>query len=239
MRAWIILALVATLGTQTVKAQTADEIVNRYVQFIGGEKMWKKVKTIVTTGEYNYGGMAFPFTTYAQAPDLYKFIVPFNGKYYAQAFDGKRGWKIDAFKDETAPTWLSGKEATALANEADVELESPFINYKAKGHTVILEEKDSIAGRPCFRIRLTRKNQEVETCYFAMDTYELVMKSAFSRNAELKGTTLNTQFSDYRNVEGVKLPFLAVSESNGQVILSITLKEAHLNTPVDRKQFQP
>src|SRR5688572_24752016 len=88
---FLLLAMIA-------QAQTADEVVQRYIRFIGGEKHWKKVKTIVTKGEYDYGGMVFPFTTYAKAPNRYKFVVPFNGKYYAQGYDGKSGWKIDAFK---------------------------------------------------------------------------------------------------------------------------------------------
>src|SRR6478609_12179337 len=111
------------------QAQKADEVIDQYLRFIGGEKKWKKVKSIITTGEYDYGGVVFPFSSHAKAPDRYKFVVPFGGKYYAQGYDGKSGWKIDAFKNETKPTLLEGKPALALANEADVELESPFINY--------------------------------------------------------------------------------------------------------------
>src|SRR4051812_10694055 len=98
------------------QAQNADAIIKKYIEFIGGEKKWKTVKTITTSGEYDYGGMKFPFSTYSKAPNLYKFIVPFNGKYYAQGFDGVKGWKIDAFKNETTPTPLTGKAAEALAN---------------------------------------------------------------------------------------------------------------------------
>src|SRR5438128_638566 len=95
-----VLFLFVFIFSLNVKAQTADEIISKYITFIGGEPQWKTIKTIVSSGSYNYGGIEFPFTAYSKAPNLYKFIVPFNGKYYAQAFDGKQGWKIDAFKNE-------------------------------------------------------------------------------------------------------------------------------------------
>jgi hypothetical protein len=222
-----------------VFAQDADQIIAGYVKFIGGEKNWSKVKTITTSGEYNYGGAAFPFTALSKAPDLYKFIVPFNGKHYTQAFDGTKGWKIDAFKGETTPTLLTGKPAIALANEANVELEDPLIDYKAKGHQAMGEGKEIIEGTECFKVTFTRKNGDIETFYFDINTYAMVMKNAPSKNTELEGALLSTYLSDYRKVDGIKIPFKAISKSNGQTILTITIDKAELNKPIDNKEFQP
>ena len=220
-------------------AQTADHIIKKYVKFIGGEKRWKKIKTITTSGDYNYGGIIFPFSTYAKAPNLYKFVVPYNGKYYAQAFDGVKGWKIDAFKNETTPTPLTGKAALAMANEADVELESVLIDYQNKGHQASLEGKDTIQGNVCFNVKLIRKNGDIENYFFKDQTFELIMKKAESKNTELAGTPLNISYSDYHDVEGIKIPYQTVCESNGQMILTITVNKAMVNAPIDEKEFQP
>ena len=142
-------------------------MISKYIAFIGGEQQWKTIQTIVTSGIYNYGGIEFPFTAYSKAPNLYKFVVPFNGKYYAQAFNGKTGWKIDAFKNQTEKTLLTGKPALAMANEADVELESPFINYQKKGHKTILEGKDTLGEIECYKVKFIRSNGEIETCFFS------------------------------------------------------------------------
>lgn len=219
--------------------QTADEVIRKYIKYCGGEKAWKKVRTITTSGEYDYGGIVFPFNTYSKAPDAYKFVVPFNGKYYAQAFDGKKGWKIDAFKNETVPTHLTGKAALAMANEADVELESPFIDYRKKGHQVTLVGTDSIQGNRCFNIRLVRKNGEVESYYFDHQTSELVMKIAPSKNAELEGSLLSIYFRDYRKVDGIKIPFNIICQSGEQMILAIIVSHVAINTAIDDGIFQP
>ena len=227
------------LFTLNLHAQTAGEIIDRYVKFIGGEKKWKSVKTITTSGEYDYGGIKFPFTSYSKAPNQYKFIVPLNGKYYEQAFDGKHGWKIDAFKNETTPTYLNVQEAKAMANEADVELLPVFINYRQKGHQAILEGQDSIEKRNCFKIRFIRKTGEPETYYFDVVTAEIVLKIAPSKNTEMQGAVLNTMISDYRDIGGIKIPFKSISRLGDQNILTVTVEKASLNESISDQEFKP
>ncbi len=219
-------------------AQTADAIIQKYTQYIGGQKLWKKIKTISANGEYDYGGVKFPFTTYSKAPNLYKFIVPFNGKYYAQAFEGKEGWRIDAFKGETSPTILTGKAARAMANEADVELENVFVRYKTKGHKVVLVGKDTIREKVCYEIGLTRKSGETEAYFFDVETYELVMKEAVSKNTELDGSLMNIYYTDYRLVDGIKIPFREEYKINDQPILTITVEKVLMNSAIADKEFQ-
>ncbi len=76
----------------------------------------------------------FRSRAFAMAPNRYKFIVESNGKYYAQGFDGMKGWKIDVFKNETMPTVLNGPEATAMANESSVELMDVMVRSKIDGY---------------------------------------------------------------------------------------------------------
>ena len=218
-------------------AQTADEIVARYIAFTGGVRNWKTIATITSHGEYNYGGMPFPFTTYARVPDSYKLLVPVNGKYYAQGYAAGKGWKIDAFKNETKPTLLVGSNARAMANEADVELENVFINYMKKGHSIALHGEDSVIDRKCFVIVLTRKTGEVEKYYFDQQSYALLMKEAKAKNPELGGAILNIYFSDYRDVAGIRFPFKTICESDAQQILTITVSDIEINAMIDNKTF--
>jgi len=229
----------ALLLSANMCAQTVDGILEKHLAYTGGEKNWKKITSIVTSGEYDYGGTKFPFTSYSKSPDKYKFVVPFNGKYYAQAFDGVKGWKIDAFKNETAPTILNGNDAKAMANESDVALEPAFINYKTKGHNAILEKDTTIKNMACHKIRFTRKGGEKEFYYFDTKTFAVVMKKAASKNTEMGGSVMTTYYSDYRDIGGIKIPFIAASDINGQPILTITIEKATVNVAVDDKEFQP
>jgi hypothetical protein len=226
------------LSSLYIYAQTADEVIKKYVEFIGGEKEWKSVRTLITSGEYTYGGVAFPFKAYGKAPNLYKFTVTLNGKYYAQAFDGRSGWKIDVFNGETAPALLNGKPALAMANEADVDLEDALIDYKNKGHQATMEGKDSVQGKLCFKIKFIRKNGEAETYYLEEKTAELLMKKATAKNPELGGAALMIFYSDYRNVNNIKIPFKKIVKTEDQTILTINTTKAEINIVIEDKEFQ-
>ncbi|MEO5569349.1 MAG: hypothetical protein ABIT08_16530 [Bacteroidia bacterium] len=220
------------------QAQSAEEIVSKYMEFSGGEKAWKKIKTIVTTGEYKYGGMSFLFTSFSKAPDLYKYEASLNGVSYVQSYNGKQGWKIDGFSKETKPTELTGNEAVKMANEAGVELESPFINYIKKGNVIEYEGTDTIDSQPCFRIRLILKDNETETYYFSCDNFELVMKRAVSKNVEMKNALIDIYYSDYRTISGIKIPFTSISKVEGQTILTTTVEKVEINVPLKDSTFQ-
>jgi hypothetical protein len=216
--------------------QTLEKITSNYIEFVGGKKNWKNLKTLMTTGEYDYGGISFPFKTYAKAPDLYRFIVESNGKYYAQGFDGNKGWKIDTFKNETTPTILDGSMATSMANESSVELMDVFLRSKSRS-TMEYAGKDSVRSHFCYRVKLV-ENGTIETFYFDVATYELVMKKTVSKNVELDKAPMNIYYSDYRNVGGIKIPFKTVCESDQQVILTITVDKVILDQPMDEKEFE-
>ena len=237
--AYSFILIIALFLSQSTYAQKVDEIVNKYIAFTGGKKQWEKVKTITATGEYDYGGMKFPFNSYAKSPDRYKFSVAANGKYYAQAFDGTRGWKIDVFNGETNATILTGKDARAMANEADVETESVLIDYRKKGPHAILEGADTVQGRNCFRVKFIHKEGYTALYYFDRITSELFMKTSESKNAEMKGTLLHTIYSDYRDVNGLKFPFKIISKANDQAILTVTFERIELNKAIDDAEFQP
>lgn len=221
------------------KSQTVAEVLAKYIAYTGGEAHWKNVQTIVISGTYTYGGMAFPFTSYSKRPDRYKFVVPFGGKYFAQAFDGKQGWKIDAFKGETKKTILTGTPARAMLNEADVALEPPFMAYGKKGHQAILEGEDTASGVRCYKVTFIQATGETETYFFDVKNGALLKKTAVSKNSELEGAVLQTVYSDYRTVNGIRLPFKAASSANGQMVLVIVLKKVLFNKPLPDKLFAP
>lgn len=235
----VILTVVLFVFSFILKAQTVEVVIANYIGFIGGEKHLKKINSIVSSGTYNYGGMEFPFEACSKAPDLYKYTVRSNGKYFAQAFDGKQGWKIDGFKEETTKTILTGNEARAMANEADVNLESPFINYKEKGYRAALEGKDSVDNICCYKVKFIQNNNDSATYFFSIDNFSLLKKQAVSKNAELDNSILDIYYSDYRVVNGIRTPFKIVSKVSSQTILIITVKQLQLNVPVQDDIFKP
>jgi hypothetical protein len=236
MKKGILLVVVMGLSL-TALCQTADSIIARYVAFIGGEKHWKAITTIVSSGTYDYGGIKFPFTSYSKSPDLYKYVVPLKGKYFMQAYDGKIGWKVDGFKGEKKKTLLKGQQAKEMLNEADVNLEPVFVDFARKGYTASLEGKDTVSGKGCFKIRLDTGENPSATYFFDAETGALLKKVAQSTNPELNKDVVEIYYSDYRRVNGIRLPFKTISKSGVQTILVIQVKQVQVNVPLANSIF--
>ena len=227
----ILFSIIVFLSLE-LQAQNIDEIISGYINFTGGAQQWKKIKTIMCSGTYNYGGMEFPFQSYSKAPNLYKYIVTANGKSFMQAYDGKDGWRIDGFKNETVKTRLSGKASTTMANESDVELENLFIDYKTKGYIVIPGGTDTVNTKPCYKIKLIKNDGDTATYFFDTLDFALVKKQAVAKNTELENAVLDIFYSDYVKTNGINLPRKIACTSNGQDILIITVKDVKFNEPV-------
>jgi hypothetical protein len=226
-----LLTILFIFAVNTGHAQTPPQIIQKYLSFLGGENRLEAIHSRIDSGTYNYGGIEFPFVSYAKAPDRYKYIVSFKGKYFAQAFDGTEGWKIDVFKGEKNKTILHGKPALAMANEADVHLETNFIDYQKKGWLATLIATDTIDQRICYRISM-QSASDTALYDFDQSTGELVKKTAISKNAELNNAILDTYFTDYTEVQGVKIPFKATNKIKDQTVLTVMIKKCDLNQPI-------
>jgi hypothetical protein len=62
---------------------------------------------------------------------------------------------------------------------------------------------------------------------------------AVSKNEEMGGAWLDIFYSDYRYINGIRMPFKTVHESNGQMILTITIDKVLINEPIEDRYFQP
>ncbi len=228
----LLVFVVASASAQV----TAPAIIQKYVHFLGGETNLKAIHSRIDSGDYNYGGIEFPFVAYAESPDLYRYTVSFKGKYFAQAFDGKQGWKIDVFKGEKNKTVLRGRDARKLANEVDVAFESPFIDYAKKGYQATVMGLDTVDQHVCYRIRLVGP---VDTAIYAFDQSSgaLLKKTAVAKNAELNNAVLATYYSEYTGINNIQIPFKTVHKIKDQVVLTVTIKSCVLNQPVPADIF--
>ena len=235
----VFISLLLLLFLNSGRGQTAETIISKYIEHIGGEQKWSTIKTMVVSGNYNYGGMVFPFKSFSKTPNLYRYIVMSNGKSFQQAFDGLKGWKIDGFKNETKKTILTGKSASAMANEADVEIESPLINYKEKGHTAIFEGQDTVDRQQCFKIEFITHDGDTSRYFFSIANFELLKKQSISKNEELDSSLVDIFYSDYWEINGIRIAYNTVCKVGDQTILTITFDKVTFNQPISGDEFKP
>ena len=93
---YIILSIAfLCLTAFTNVAQTADEIIAKYVTASGGMDKIKGVKTEKVTLTIETGGMIINQTLYRKRPSMLREETLLQGKTSLQAFNGKEGWVIN------------------------------------------------------------------------------------------------------------------------------------------------
>src|SRR3978361_297906 len=90
-----VFAVTTLLSAARLQAQTADEIVNKYIEAIGGKDKIKQVNSVYLEGSVQVMGNESPTTVTILNGKGYKSESDFNGQKIVQCFTDKGGWSIN------------------------------------------------------------------------------------------------------------------------------------------------
>jgi len=203
-KAAMCLAAAAVFALPAV-AQTVDEIIAKSIEARGGEAKLRAVKTIRLTGRVEIApGMAAPTTMVIKRPEMVRMEFSLQGMTAIQAFDGKDGWSVMPFQGKKDAEPMAADDVKEFREQAD--LDGPLMDYKTKGNTVEYLGKDKVEGSDAYKLKVTKKNGNVETMFIDADT-GLEVKN--TRKTKIQGNEqeVESTFSDFRNVDGLILPF--------------------------------
>ncbi len=130
---------------------------------------------------------------------------------------------------------MAADDLKELQNEADMD--GPLMDYKAKGNSVEYLGKEKLEGSDAYKLKVTRKNGTVETTYIDADS-GLEVKTVSKTMIRGNETEVTTTFSDFREVQGLTLPFAIESSAAGSPQKQrITVEKVELNPDLSESQF--
>lgn len=221
--------ILAVMAMGTLSAQTADEVAKKYVEAIGGAKKWKAIKTRKITFSLVTQGMTLPGTVIGDSDQRERTDIAFNGMEIVQAYDGTTAWALSPPQGITTPTKLTGAQAEEASSK---EFLDEMIDYKARGFEISLEDDETIGGTAYTKIKLVKKGGKEAFYFFDKETNLMAVK----RETGLQGT-LDSHYSEYQDVDGVKVPMKIEVKSGGFTVQSITISKTEMNVPVTDDMF--
>ena len=219
---------------------TADQILAKYVAALGGEAALRKVTSRIVTSTTelapNVRGTG-PMTyvqqiQYSKAPNLYMTTLQrFNGAVTAKGFDGTDAWTQNA---NGGVAQLAGTDLSRAKRDADF-YES--INLKAEYTRLTVRGIEKVGERDAYVVVGNPAGDNAERLYFDTQSGLLVRKDTFNTTA-LGRYGIQTDYSDYRDVGGVKVPFLinTVSVSPADTAV-IHVEKVENNPTIDAAKF--
>jgi hypothetical protein len=147
-----------------------------------------------------------------------------------QRFDGTTLFASNSAQGDRE---LTGNQ---LENMKNSSFPTPLLNYKELGVKVELAAKEPVGGREAYVLLFTPKTGSASRQYFDAETFLLVRSAVKMEVPELGEIEQTTEPSDYREVDGVKVPF-ALSIVNSAQSLRIAFDKVEHNKPIDETVF--
>ncbi len=225
-----LIALVALVATTTCFAQTADDIIAKNIEAIGGKDVINSVKSLVIEQSIEVAGNEAPSTTYILTGKGFKNQTDFNGVQIITCFTDKGGWTVNPMVGQATATAMPAD--AVKASQGQMNPAGALFNYAATGGKVELVGKDTAD----YKIKLTNTGGLNAIYYINMKTYYIDRVETTLTMAG-QSVDLKIRFSDYRKtVVGFFLPYTMQRELP-QYTLNITNKKVDINTTIDPTIF--
>jgi zinc protease len=223
------------LATKSAAVQaalpTVDEILNRYVQTLGGSRAIEKINTRTRKGSVQIGASNGTFEHYEAAPNksLLKGTLPPPLGSVHQVFDGQKGW----VKNQGGVFEMSGDGLVQAQRESifltDFKLKEQYKSMSVAG-------RERVGHREFYVVEGTRENGQIEKLWFDVATGLLARK--YSETTTYFGQLPSAvDYDDYRKVRNVLFPFAVRRVRAGNTFLQI-ISELKVNTPLDDSIFR-
>jgi outer membrane lipoprotein-sorting protein len=236
LRKLMMLLALGLLLAPAAHAQTVDELLAKHYEACGGLAKLKAVNTMRVTGTITLGpGMESPFTMERKRPGMRRMEFTFQGMTGIQAFDGTKTWSVMPFMGKKDPEVGTDEDNKNALDDADFD--GALVDYKTKGHAIELVGKSPVEGADAFKLKVTKKNGNIEYDYLDAETYLLVKTEGKvrRRGTEMEG---ETTFSDYKEVDGLMQPFSMESGAKEmQQKQRLTFTKIEMNVPLDDSRF--
>jgi hypothetical protein len=225
---------------------TVDQVLDRYIEALGGRAAVEKIDTLVAKGSLlrpklvDGGtvsahmitrGETVPLEIYQKAPDKYLAVVTTANGIVYQGFNGSVGW----IKAPNGQRELNNAELTRIKLQADF-----YRNIRLKDQyskmTVIGKEK--VGDHEATVIETLNRENKLEKLFFDTQSGLLLRRTRFTQTV-VGFDPEQTDYEDYREVVGLKLPFVVRVSYLDDSHLGTTRKftEIKPNVPLDDVKF--
>lgn len=233
---WILLlcwAILLFAAPENTAAPSVDQILDRYVQAVGGKEALEKVTSRALKGtlENSDDGTTSPAQVFTKAPNKYLAIVSLgDAGEMLEGWNGQAGWG----KDPDSGLHDADKaEQAAARRDYDFYRETRLKDLFPK---MALSGKTKVDDRDAYIVEATSPEGATEKLYFDVESGLLVRRDFERVNIDDGIVLWEVDYDDYKDVEGLKLPS-TIRRKTPDYTLTYRFTEIKQNVPVDDAKF--
>lgn len=229
-----LLVAIAMFIAAFAKAQTADDIVNKYIDAVGGKDAVSKVNSVYIEASITAMGNESSGTTTIVNGKGWKSESEMMGSKLVTVYSDKGGWSINPF--------MGSSDATAMPDEMYKSGEDQiyvfqFLDYAAHGAKIELLGQEKVGDANAYKIKYSNKDNSETTFYFDANTYLIIQAekdiSMMGQDMQMVVHTSNYQKTD----AGVLMPTTTQVDYGTQFSLTTNAKKISINTAIEPTVF--
>jgi CubicO group peptidase (beta-lactamase class C family) len=221
---------------------TVDELMAKAIAAAGGEENWKKITSRVATAtiDLEQQGMKATATVWSKAPNK----TATETRMFALGKEVATGWEFfDGTSGESNYSFSPVADKYTGRRLEDLRLASDFysiLDWKSKYKSITVARLVKVGGEEAYAVEFQPENGTKFTEYYSTKTF-LVLKrdGVIVSSTSSQQTPYSIRFEDYRDVDGVKLPFKQINNTLGNGDIVTVLTSVKHNVAVDDKLFAP
>jgi hypothetical protein len=223
-------------------AQTADEVIEKSLAAMGGRAALAKVKSRSTVGTIVLstpaGEINGTIEVLNAVPNKTRTLVKADlsalgagALVVDQRFNGSAGYVQDSLQGDREMT------GDLLENMKNQSFPHPFMDFKQKGISVQLKGKDKVGNREALLLVFDPTSGPEVRTYVDAESY-LPLRSVMSVDVPQLGQSVEQtyDFLDYKDLDGLKLPYRIQASSSIQNF-TVTISKMQHNVAVDEALF--
>jgi len=224
-------------GTPAAGAPSADQVLNKYIQALGGAQRLASVTSFAGKGTYegfDTEGDKFPVEVYARAPNERTTIVHLRAGDNIRTCDGRNAWNTSAGTLLPIPVFsLSGGDLEGAKMDAGLsfpgQIKQLLKDWRTGFPSTTIDDKDVDV------VQGSSPDNTPVKFYFDKKSGLLLRQVRYTDTA-LGLNPTQIDYDDYRDVSGVKMPFrLTTTWTDGRS--TIVFSELRANVSIDAAKF--
>jgi len=222
-------AEIASGSAKQEAGPTADQLVDKYIQALGGARAIDAVTSRVMKGTIDVGGHSLSIEVYSQDPEKRISFTHMPDGDSVTAFNGQEGWLASPGRPVRE---MHGSDLDAAAMDADLHLAT---HLRKMFDQLEVRDKEQVGDRRAYVVIGRTPGKTPVQLYFDVDSGLLLRLVRYGDTA-LGWIPTQIDYSDYRESDGVKVPYRwTLARPSG--IFTIQVSEVQENVPIDPAKF--
>jgi zinc protease len=226
----LLIVLVAA-GGALADLPTGEEVMTQRIEALGGEGALARHHNSLMKGTMSVSGVDMAATIYSAAPNL--LYTLFESEMIGKMESGCNG---EVAWDMSTMQGASVKEGKELEKAIFQAAFSPELRWRERYSNVDVQAEEEIDGTACYKIVLTPTVGDTTTAYVDAETW-LIVKTETVSNSDMGSISIVTSPSDYREVDGVKVPFMISILLMGAQEMTTAMESVEFNVEIPEGTF--